>query len=240
MSSIGEPASSLLTLKHYCSAVLRTIATKAKPLKSGDAKLRGCLCGPPTVMLVGLPNDSLRMTLWLYQSLYRRTDALAGDAPRSSRPHITSLFAGLAMWLAALACGGDAQTKEIVAPVQQTNGSPTLPAPTAKSNILYGLYSDVSWYNDSTYRAQSIATAQSLHAQVVRVDLLWEWIEYTQGQRNWTVIDNVINQLTAAGIRPCLLVVAGTPSWANGISQAQDSRISTCTSLPIRSNSARG
>src|SRR5262249_22663133 len=46
--------------------------------------------------------------------------------------------------------------------------------------------------------------------------LLWEWIEFTRGKPNWSVIDDIVNQLNAAGIKP-LLVVLGSPAWANGV-----------------------
>jgi hypothetical protein len=143
---------------------------------------------------------------------------LARDAGRRSSLSVSSLFAATVACLAMLACGNDAQQKDFVAPTRRAN---VVSTQTAKSNILYGLYSDVSWYNDATYRSQSIATAKALHTQVVRVDLLWEWIEYKRNHRTWTVIDDVVNQLTAAGIRP-LLVVAGSPPWAAGVSEAKD------------------
>jgi hypothetical protein len=87
----------------------------------------------------------------------------------------------------------------------------------AQSNILYGVHSDISWHKDAAYRAQILDHAKTMQVKVMRIGLLWEWIEYTRGKPNWTVIDDIVNQMTAAGIRP-LLVVQGSPSWANGVS----------------------
>ena len=44
---------------------------------------------------------------------------------------------------------------------------------------------------------------------------------YSRNHRDWTVIDDIVNQVTTAGMRP-LLVVAGSPPWAAGVSESQN------------------
>ena len=95
------------------------------------------------------------------------------------------------------------------------------PRDSAKSQILYGVHSDITWNKDPAYRVKEIATAQALHVEVMRVGLMWEWIEYRQNKRDWSVMDDVVEKLTRAGITP-LLNVSGSPSWANGKAERDD------------------
>jgi hypothetical protein len=74
------------------------------------------------------------------------------------------------------------------------------------------------WKVDGAFRTRAIATARDLKAEVARVGLLWMWIEFSRGSPDWTVPDSVIQGLTDAGIEP-LLVVYGSPPWANGVSE---------------------
>jgi len=65
--------------------------------------------------------------------------------------------------------------------------------------------------------APSVAAIQkTLHAQVVRVSLLWNQVEPVKGTMQWGRLDSIVSELRAAGIEP-LLVVVGSPSWANGV-----------------------
>jgi hypothetical protein len=84
----------------------------------------------------------------------------------------------------------------------------------------FGIHSDIAWSTDASFRASMIAQAHTMGAGVMRVELLWEYIEYTQGHPDWTVPDDVINSLVADGIEP-LIVIDGSPSWANGVTPGQ-------------------
>jgi hypothetical protein len=82
---------------------------------------------------------------------------------------------------------------------------------------LLGVHSDVMWKVDGAFRTRAIGAARDLKAEVARVGLLWMWIEFARGKQDWTIPDGVIQGLTDAGIEP-LLVVYGSPPWANGVS----------------------
>ena len=80
-----------------------------------------------------------------------------------------------------------------------------------------GVYSTLAFDDDPTRRSETIEAIQrSLHPQIVRDDLLWNQIEPVEGRRNWSRTDSTVEKLRAAGIEP-LLVVSGSPSWANGV-----------------------
>ena len=118
--------------------------------------------------------------------------------------------------VAACGGGGDGHANGVTNPPVPVDTTPT--PVTAKSNILYGVHSDASWYTDTTYRNEAISAAKSVHAQVVRIELPWEWVEYVQGYRDWTIVDDIVNKLSADGIQP-LFVVEGAPSWATGVAE---------------------
>ena len=86
---------------------------------------------------------------------------------------------------------------------------------------LLGIHSDLMWNLDPAFHARAIDAARSVRAEVARVGLMWTWIEYTRGHQDWTVPDRVIQGLVDAGIEP-LLVVFGSPAWANGVSPTGD------------------
>jgi polysaccharide biosynthesis protein PslG len=71
---------------------------------------------------------------------------------------------------------------------------------------------------------RSVATVEAIHdvlgAQVARESLLWNQVEPSEGRFNWSRPDRTIEQLRSAGIEP-LLVVMGSPSWANGVPQSR-------------------
>lgn len=144
---------------------------------------------------------------------------------------VLSLVAGV---MSVLACAGasdstspsvaDASASEAkTASKTATSSTATTSSatPTAKSHILYGVHSDITWYKDASYRTQAITTATTIHAQVMRIGLLWMWIEYTRGHRDWTVMDDVVNRVVAAGMQP-LVTVSGSPEWASGVTEAAD------------------
>ncbi len=128
------------------------------------------------------------------------------------------LLPGFLALLSVLACSDHSN---VTNPAAATLATRALQVPPPASKILYGLHSDISWYTDSAYRTRTVTVAKTLHAQVLRVELTWEWIEYKRNRRDWTVIDDVVKKLLAAGIRP-LFVVSGSPSWAVGVTEAQD------------------
>lgn len=84
---------------------------------------------------------------------------------------------------------------------------------------LYGVHQDLTFSGDAGRRAEIIdAVDRHLHPQVSRNSLLWHRVEPRRGARDWSVPDAVVDGLVEAGIRP-LLVVYGSPSWANGVGE---------------------
>ena len=80
-----------------------------------------------------------------------------------------------------------------------------------------GVHSTLAFEGDTQRREATVTAIQEfLHPQVVRDSLLWNQVEPVQGRRDWSRIDSVVEELRAAGIEP-LLVVYGSPSWANGV-----------------------
>ncbi len=83
-----------------------------------------------------------------------------------------------------------------------------------------GIHSDIGWSTDASFRSSMIAQAHTMGATVMRVELLWPYIEYTQGHPDWSVPDAIVNGLLADGIEP-LFVIDGSPTWANGVTPSQ-------------------
>jgi polysaccharide biosynthesis protein PslG len=115
------------------------------------------------------------------------------------------------LWLAAV----------VVAAVHSNHGAQRPQAPPlpriACAGPEIGVYSSLAFDGDPQHRSETVEAIQRfLHPQVVRDGLLWNQIEPVEGRRNWSHTDSVVEKLRAAGIEP-LLVVSGSPSWANGV-----------------------
>ncbi len=83
-----------------------------------------------------------------------------------------------------------------------------------------GVHSTLAFEGNAEQRAQAVeAIKQSLDARVVRDSLLWDQIEPVEGERDWSRLDSVVEDLRGAGMEP-LLVVIGSPSWANGVPES--------------------
>ena len=83
-----------------------------------------------------------------------------------------------------------------------------------------GVHSTLAFDGDAERRARTVdAIDEVLGAQVVRDSLLWHQIEQIEGERDWSRSDSVVEELRAAGIEP-VLVVIGSPSWANGVPES--------------------
>jgi hypothetical protein len=85
----------------------------------------------------------------------------------------------------------------------------------ASSGVEYGVHSDLSFDESVSQITTGIQQVSALHANVQRGSFLWHHIESTQGTYNWTYTDAVVSQSLAAHVDP-LMVVYGSPSWANG------------------------
>lgn len=90
--------------------------------------------------------------------------------------------------------------------------NPTRPA--GPDPMRYGVHS-VLEYGTPHGLINHVAALQRIGAQTSRNDFLWSQIEPEPGQFNWTVADEVVDALTAAGIEP-LMVIWTSPRWANG------------------------
>lgn len=84
-----------------------------------------------------------------------------------------------------------------------------------------GVHSSLAFEGDDDRRS-AVATAidAHLHAQIVRDMLFWHQVEARRGERNWSRPDRVVEAVRDAGMEP-LLVIAGSPSWASGVSPAR-------------------
>jgi hypothetical protein len=83
-----------------------------------------------------------------------------------------------------------------------------------------GVHSTLAFDGDPKHRAETVAAIHLfLNPQVVRDGLFWNLIEPVEGRRDWRRTDSVVEELRAAGIEP-LLVVSGSPSWANGVPES--------------------
>jgi polysaccharide biosynthesis protein PslG len=83
-----------------------------------------------------------------------------------------------------------------------------------------GVHSTLAFDGDAEHRAETVAAIyRFLRPQVVRESLLWNQIEPVEGRRDWSRTDSVVEELRGAGIEP-LLVVIGSPSWANGVPES--------------------
>jgi polysaccharide biosynthesis protein PslG len=118
------------------------------------------------------------------------------------------------LWVAAvggaliLLIGGDEE--------RQVVDAPPLPRAECPSPAL-GVHATLAFERDPARRTASIvAIKNALQAQIVRDSLLWHQIEPTEGRRDWSRLDSIVAQLRERDIEP-LLVVVGSPSWANGI-----------------------
>jgi hypothetical protein len=121
---------------------------------------------------------------------------------------------GALLWLAAVAAAVLLPGKAGIGPE-----TPRLPAIVCAGQEL-GAHSTLAFDGDPGHRAETVAAIhQVLHPQVVRDSLLWSQIEPVQGRRDWSRADSVVEDLRNADIEP-LLVVIGSPSWANGTSES--------------------
>lgn len=87
--------------------------------------------------------------------------------------------------------------------------------------ISVGVHMDLTWRPDDVYRKVMIQRALEVHSAVSRNSLLWHLVEPVKGQQDWSLTDSTVDDLVAHGIAP-LMVVVGSPSWANGASEVVD------------------
>ena len=118
------------------------------------------------------------------------------------------------LWLAAV----------VVAAVHSNHGAEGPQAPPlpriACAGPEIGVYTTLAFDGNAEHRSQTVeAIRRFLHPQVVRDGLPWNQIEPVEGRRDWSHTDSVVEELRAAGIEP-LLVVSGSPSWANGLPES--------------------
>jgi polysaccharide biosynthesis protein PslG len=84
--------------------------------------------------------------------------------------------------------------------------------------LALGVHTTLAYVNAQT-RNHEIVAARRLHARIVRTDLAWDRLEPSVGAIDWSVPDSFIDRLRRSGIEP-MLVVLGSPPWANGVSMS--------------------
>lgn len=137
-------------------------------------------------------------------------------APLSGRRSVAALALGALLWVALIVAAivlfgedGDRDRPRIT----------PLP-PRACPGPEIGVHSTLTFQGDAERRARTVeAIDEVLGAQVVRSSLFWHEVEPVEGGRDWSRTDSVVEELRAAGIEP-LLVVLGSPSWANGVPES--------------------
>lgn len=87
----------------------------------------------------------------------------------------------------------------------------------AASRVEYGVHADLTYDGDAADRAQAFQRMVAIHATVSRASFLWHKIEGLQGMYDWSLTDDIVNHSVANKIDP-LMVVYGSPAWANGTS----------------------
>jgi hypothetical protein len=98
--------------------------------------------------------------------------------------------------------------------------APPLPA-TVCPGPQIGVHTSLAYEEVPERSAANVAAIHDLlHAQVARESLLWSQVEPIEGRFNWSRADRTIEELRSAGIEP-LLVVLGSPSWANGVPESR-------------------
>ena len=85
------------------------------------------------------------------------------------------------------------------------------------SSVEYGVHADLTYDGDPADRATAFQSMAAIHATVSRASFLWHKIEPTQGTYDWSLTDDIVNHSVANRIDP-LMVVYGSPAWANGTS----------------------
>lgn len=119
---------------------------------------------------------------------------------------VRGLAVGEARIVAAL--GAFADTTQVTVQEQSAGGGP-------QGQRLIGLHMDLHWDGHAWRRDQAIQAAKQVGARVSRSSFLWHLIEPSRGNRNWSRMDAIVNELEAAGLEP-LFAFYGSPSWANG------------------------
>ena len=124
---------------------------------------------------------------------------------------------GALLWIAAVAAA-------ILLPGHAGTGPEAPPSPSIVcSGPEIGVHSTLASDGDPEHPADTIvAIHRFLRPQVVRESLLWNQVESTEGRFDWSRTDSAIEELRAAGIEP-LLVVFGSPPWANGALESSGS-----------------
>jgi polysaccharide biosynthesis protein PslG len=118
---------------------------------------------------------------------------------------------GALLWIAAVAAA-------VLLGQSADRGPQAAPLPeTVCAGPEIGVHSNLAFEGDPQRIATTVAAIHDLlGAQVVRESLLWNQVEPVEGRLDWSGTDSAIEELRSAGIEP-LLVVLGSPSWANGV-----------------------
>jgi glycosyl hydrolase family 39 (putative alpha-L-iduronidase) len=88
------------------------------------------------------------------------------------------------------------------------------PAPQFNRTI-YGLHQDLTWEGGDPYWQNQINDLKAVGGEISRNSFLWNNIESTQGQIDWSRYDTIISRLEAANEK-VLFTMYGSPAWANG------------------------
>lgn len=82
-------------------------------------------------------------------------------------------------------------------------------------SLKIGIHQDLVYNATAGVRQNAITRLRAVHATLSRNTIIWENIEPTEGNFDWTRHDDVMNELEARDME-MHAVLAGSPTWANG------------------------
>ena len=89
-------------------------------------------------------------------------------------------------------------------------------------SLTIGVHMDLTWDTDPERRHRALRSAEHvLGSELSKHSLLWHLIEPTRGNRDWSVVDAVVDGSIAAGM-DVLFDVRGSPAWASRASPKSD------------------
>jgi hypothetical protein len=190
---LPQPAEAMASSKQAVTAIV-----PCRPIMLDNLPLRYLLEGPGEPQAQPLPNSGRR-----------RVASVTGRRAQAA------VVLGALLWIAAV----------VAAAVLLTTAADRGPQAAALPETVcagpeIGVHSTLAFEADPERRKATVAAIhETLGAQVVRDSLPWDQVEPVEGRLDWSRTDSVIEELRAEGIEP-LLIVLGSPSWANGVPES--------------------
>lgn len=140
---------------------------------------------------------------------------VAGVSSTSSNQ--SGLACGTAYDFAVVATDAAGNTSAPTSIAVSTSACSTSTIAASPTGTLFGVHQDLVYFGGDPYWSDRMNVASGLGARVSRSSLLWDKVEPSPGVFDWSRADAVVSGLVSRGIQP-LMVLVGSPSWANGSS----------------------